>query len=1387
MEKLEENESGRWPELHGGPEGQYHKEATGRWRSLSQPSAPRRSSTDGGSAVDTTVDPEVMAFQKAARHVKLETGKLWDAAQRRLDSKTFENLKRQEELERAQAEVAFEKARLEATWAMLRQSADRQALAEIAQRASGGEGRCLSVEKARQLFDPSGLASTCLHPMESKEMDWQMGGAVSPQHSRSNTFRKRPHKPDPLRDPVRCEVEVGLARPFSPPVVRESGWRRPFRPEQAGWHVPAESTEAALTTRKCGGGVDSTQLRLHGRWMDLATQAAEAPTSDAKKKLLGSEGDVGKRTASQILGIKLILGGMVLIFGDTVLLPIALAWDISMFDQSGQGSMLYVSFWISLTFWTLDLAVNLNTATYRKGTLLTSRTRILISYMTGWLTFDLLLLCFDIVYLTSESYVSVEFRLLRVTRILRLLRLLRMLKLTKVNSIIEESAANSGRQWVTVVIAIVNTTMLILVCVHILTCMWFWVGRLTEIPVYEVSETLNEYGNLDAAWCGYPLTLTGSWTQLAFATDLNVHPALQYLHAMRWIVNSPSPPVLDPNSGLERGLDIAVSIFVIAVIGSAVSKISGTLAELRAMNEARDRRRREVRQYLSSQHVSFELVGRIMRFVDYRLEKFSTTALDTSLISPTLQLELYVGQRSNYVLEMPIFKLLNECYHDVFGSVCAALNKNVYEKEENVFVAGSWVSYLHITATGTYDYIEGFDQEGECHEFSGVRWFGELSLYTEGTLHQSSLSAQSFAETFTLSGQDLAECVKQSRGCMSMFCDYAKDFVSAMQGTATKCGDADQVEKAAWLAPEELYPDPKTRLHNIQIPSTASTGGESSELSAFAPGEQARDEERTEKSEDVKSAHFDLVDFKLKREKAKGLTDPGLGGWLSAMMKAGQSVELDETLPAKLQDWWLSIELLPELSPEFSPHIVFEQNAERDRAESSCGSEAPDPVETGLALSAWTLGTSHLDRYDIFTKPQAPNVKLRAESLGDAASGNGMNCRNWCDGLKLGSSKVLLAVRGLGKSKSVLQQMPRHMRRPEKAVLFLMESASEWPGMAVAISACPVAAQKNKDGTFINDALAVHELFNLAQMLQGENLPGNIAQLRECIDEKGPEVFRFYILFLLGFMSGIAAGQGSRFMNGKNASSVISGVRLLKRLMECNPTAIYWGYLEERAQKLRVSFYSAEDLVLTRLSCLARAQDEKDYLLLRTSWDALKARERLALTDHFLADGIQDQAFVLEFLPNCMANAKANTTVGLVGLLGVLVDLLNNLNTSGLAEAARDKMIPVDLSEMAEFIAVVQNRFVFLTCNWGRTTDPDSDMTSLAYTLQDILQKQEVLEETWLAPRKAVEHRRRHEDPTALVTPEGNTRASRLSATPDMHLERVNSTLAAENRTGRNM
>lgn len=81
--------------------------------------------------------------------------------------------------------------------------------------------------------------------------------------------------------------------------------------------------------------------------------------------------------------------------------------------------------------------------------------------------------------------------------------------------------------------------------------------------------------------------------------------------------------------------------------------------------------------------------------------------------------------------------------------------------------------------------------------------------------------------------------------------------------------------------------------------------------------------------------------------------------------------------------------------------------------------------------------------------------------------------------------------------------------------------------------------------------------------------------------------------------------------------------------------AIYWGYLGLRAQKLSLPFNSPEetseafrsrswqDLVLVRLACLARVQDQKDYESLRLAWKALGDREQISLTDHFLADGIE--------------------------------------------------------------------------------------------------------------------------------------------------------------------
>ena len=51
-------------------------------------------------------------------------------------------------------------------------------------------------------------------------------------------------------------------------------------------------------------------------------------------------------------------------------------------------------------------------------------------------------------------------------------------------------------------------------------------------------------------------------------------------------------------------------------------------------------------------------------------------------------------------------------------------------------------------------------------------------------------------------------------------------------------------------------------------------------------------------------------------------------------------------------------------------------------------------------------------------------------------------------------------------------------------------------------------------------------------------------------------------------------------------------------------------------------------------------------------------QEKRALTNHFLADGIEETAVVFEFLPDCVANAVKNPVVTLTGLLEILEEPL---------------------------------------------------------------------------------------------------------------------------------
>lgn len=1094
-------------------------------------------------------------------------------------------------------------------------------------------------------------------------------------------------------------------------------------------------------------------IRLHGRWMELSTRVGD---DTQLKSVQMKQNNTNRFSEFHMDGTSAFhpggnfrvawdMMGLFFLSIDALMLPLSLAFDMQMSTDNPGGVLLTIFFWFGFVYWCSDIPANFNTAVYRQGRIVETRRLIAYHYLRTWFFFDLGLITLDLISVSTEWSAAGDLATLRSLRVIRALRLLRLLKVSKLKTIIQEMVASTGRSGVVFMLAILNTAILIMFMIHVMTCVWYGIGR----------------GSISSGQI--------SWIDISMATDVSTFT--QYMHSLRYVINAPSPPLVAPDNLIELSADTLANILGLIVLGSAVSKISQALADMRANSESDDRQRREIRLYLNSQHAPFELVSRIMKFVDYRLEKMSNISFDATLISKTLQTELYVNQRNAFLVQLPIFSLAQAVYPDVFADLCACLSKDVFEKIESVYLLGSWAKGMVMTLSGTFTYSE---PEATALSIEGTAWFEEASLYVDGMLHNSSLATKTFGETFLLSGEDLVRCLIHSPGCTRMFLEYARDFVANLtrekadpfiRDTQMKAG-----EKACLsnLHYQELYQDPRKKLENIHtaswvrgeaLPPLSSEqeeagllAGRHTRRASFFGGVTRNSGKQQEagswlmrRQESFGSANENLRiqasvlsseadrEFGLRKlieavmettSEAASKTDDHPEASCETSASLGGFFEEDQTLASRI------VSAIPELDKRYGPYILFDQEAERGRAESSC-------------ISLLALLGKHFEplaALDIFTSPQPARQKLLQRQWQEL-----LEIVEWISPTQeqVHGVLVLLAIRGIVKAKAVTRQIPKPHRRPERAITFLMECCQQAVPSATHLS--------DKAMEVIKSALEVHETFNLAQMLQGENVPGSVVKLKELIrDAEGEEALRNYMLFLLGFMSGVSGGEGSRFMNAKNAEGFIAGVRMLQQLTSSTPRGIYWGLLVARADALEIPRETAEDFALVRLACLARVQDPKSYVHLRSAWDGLGIRERDLLMDHFLADGMDQRAYVLEFLPACVQNAQQNKVIGLSLLLEVLVDIICNLHPAVASSPAGEdaKIVPCNLSDLAEFVQVVKNRFIFRTCisrarlrwlgdrltlemtggNWARLNEADSDTTALANTIKEISDRQRELE-----------------------------------------------------------
>ncbi|CAK9005665.1 unnamed protein product [Durusdinium trenchii] len=445
--------------------------------------------------------------------------------------------------------------------------------------------------------------------------------------------------------------------------------------------------------------------------------------------------------------------------------------------------------------------------------------------------------------------------------------------------------------------------------------------------------------------------------------------------------------------------------------------------------------------------------------------------------------------------------------------------------------------------------------------------------------------------------------------------------------------------------------------------------------------------------------------------------------------------------------------LFPELTPENGTHAVFTSDTERHRA-LSC------------MISVLWLASNN---YEEFSHCQPGSKKLQPQlwsRLQDFVHWVGIKEKpQWIHG-----TLVYLAVKGLGRSKSLALQLPVECQTPDKVVCRLLENYMNVVPSAQYLD--PVTHE------LVTSISKLHISFVFGQFMQAENTPLSLQILRQRAAEHDDAAYKLFLFSALTGLAGIGAGpgtSGSPFLIEPTTLTVLHSLQALQKLQlrssqERHEAA---GYLCHWGRSLALSTHTLEDLAFLRLACICRtraraaaAMGERTALEMAfSSWCSLSLSERQALTE--------TRIWIYGRLRQCTQEPQGRSSpcratelpvaVGLASMLVLLVELVE-ITWTQLGISVLPHQVEVNLVDLAAFTAAVRSRSVFFSClenarinhsgnsgyvlnmtskNWSRTEEVSNHDLAVSSAMRAVLRavakpKREETKDTKLTPLPSI-------------------------------------------------
>ncbi|CAE8609883.1 unnamed protein product, partial [Polarella glacialis] len=357
-------------------------------------------------------------------------------------------------------------------------------------------------------------------------------------------------------------------------------------------------------------------------------------------------------------------------------------------------------------------------------------------------------------------------------------------------------------------------------------------------------------------------------------------------------------------------------------------------------------------------------------------------------------------------------------------------------------------------------------------------------------------------------------------------------------------------------------------------------------------------------------------------------------------------------------------------------------------------------------------------RYDLFTRGQAPEVRLTTASWS--------HWMDWVDQAVVLTPKrvaallVYCAIAGVGKIKSIRSEFASDATEPTQALASIVQNH---PTLLPSFQCLEEEEQQ-----MIIYCLKAN--FNFGQFLQGENLPVNLVIAKEILaNEETRNTMSFFLTFVFASLCavfGFKGLEGAIFMTEEQYSNFRDGLEALFSLNSLDALTVYNNYLARRAQLAGLDFveYNKEHKALCRLACLTRVFDQAEGKIVESEFKSLKPQERAELTRFLVEDGCSRRGTVLFHLPNVMQNASLNPAITLAQAMRQLIKMyelaevafpstpgemgVNTVMVEAMANHAKSCKDPeiFDCTNF-ELVANADNTGKIVLSPWQIVTDPD--------------------------------------------------------------------------------